>query len=300
MEMQQVRYFIAVAKALNFTRAAEECNVSQPALTRAIKLLEDELGGELIRREGRLSHLTPLGNRMLPLLQQCYDSALTAKALAKSVNKGDIAALSIAVSRTLDLDLLVPVLREMYAGFPGIQLKLRRGAGETIAQMLKNGDIDLAVGGPLGESWDRLEAWPMFTESFDLFVSENHELAKHNAVGLDVELFAEERFLLHRGADLNEQEMERLGSAGIALHNAHEVDSCNDLEALVTAGFGIGVAPSNTLRSSPLRHLRHESLDLHRTVAVYTVAGRPRSREVSTLLNMLRGADWSAERALAS
>src|SRR6266699_1397486 len=79
MEMHQVRYFLAVARTLNFTRAAEECNVTQPALTRAIKQLEDELGGELIRREGRNSHLTDLGNKMRPMLQQCFDSAIGAK-----------------------------------------------------------------------------------------------------------------------------------------------------------------------------------------------------------------------------
>ena len=64
MEMKQVRYFVAVAETLNFTRAAEQCNVTQPALTRAIKQLEFELGGDLIRREGRNTHLTDLGNRM--------------------------------------------------------------------------------------------------------------------------------------------------------------------------------------------------------------------------------------------
>jgi DNA-binding transcriptional LysR family regulator len=77
MEMQQVRYFITLAKTLNFTRAAEECNVSQPSLTRAIRLLEAELGGELLRRERRQSHLTDLGQRMLPLMQQCYGAAAT-------------------------------------------------------------------------------------------------------------------------------------------------------------------------------------------------------------------------------
>ena len=51
MEMHQVRYFLAVARTTNFTRAAEECNVAQPSLTRAIKLLEGELGGDLFRRE---------------------------------------------------------------------------------------------------------------------------------------------------------------------------------------------------------------------------------------------------------
>jgi hypothetical protein len=71
MEMHQVRCFLAVARTLNFTRAAEECHVAQPSLTRAIKLLEGELGGDLFRRERPRAMLTPLGERMFPLLKQC-------------------------------------------------------------------------------------------------------------------------------------------------------------------------------------------------------------------------------------
>lgn len=294
MEMQQVRYFLAVAKTLNFTRAAEQCNVSQPALTRAIKLLEEELGGELIRREGRLSHLTDLGERMLPLLRQCHESALTAKALAESVSKGEIATLSLAVSATLDLALLMPLLAEMFRGFPGIQLKLRRGGARQIAALLKNGEVDLAIGGPLGESWDRLEAWPMFNESFGLVVSRDHELARTNDIELDVDLIREERFLLHSALDASAEDIARLGAAGINIANAHEVDSVEDLEAMVSANFGVAIAPETTLRGVRVRHLQCQALDLHRSVAIYTVAGRPRSREVATLLNLLRGADWTA------
>ena len=95
MEMQQVRYFLSLARTLNFTRAAEECNVSQPSLTRAIRLLEEELGGELLRRERRQSHLTELGQRMLPLMQQCYESALSAKRLARSIKTNEIAPVSV-------------------------------------------------------------------------------------------------------------------------------------------------------------------------------------------------------------
>jgi len=63
MEMHQVRYFLAVCDELNFTRAAEKCNVAQPSLTRAVKLLEGELGGELFRRERPRVILTPLAER---------------------------------------------------------------------------------------------------------------------------------------------------------------------------------------------------------------------------------------------
>jgi len=293
MEMQQVRYFLSVARVLNFTRAAEECNVTQPALTRAIKQLEDELGGDLIRREGRNTHLTDLGNRMQPFLQQCYESAQTAKLLATKIKKGEVPTLSLAVSRTLDLVHLMRPLSEMHRSFPGLQLKLRRGTGAQIAAMLKNGEVDMAVGGPMGESWDRLETWPMFSEAFDLVVGVDHPLAMHNAIDLDVELIRDTRFLIHAGSDMAEFETGRLEAAGISLDHAHEVDSDRDLEALVVAEFGVAIMPASAMNSSRVRHLACSALDLRRTVAIYSVAGRARGREASTLLNLVRSADWS-------
>src|SRR5262245_42539137 len=98
MEMHQVRYFLAVARTLNFTRAAEECNVAQPSLTRAIKQLEGELGGDLFRRERPAAQLTELGQRMLPLLKQCYDSAIGARTLASSLRSGDVGSLRLGLS----------------------------------------------------------------------------------------------------------------------------------------------------------------------------------------------------------
>jgi LysR family hydrogen peroxide-inducible transcriptional activator len=66
METHQVRYFLALARTLNFTKAAEECHVAQPSLTRAIKNLEDELGGPLFHRERANTHPTELGRALLP------------------------------------------------------------------------------------------------------------------------------------------------------------------------------------------------------------------------------------------
>ena len=75
MEMQQVRYFVALSSTLNFTRAAEQCNVSQPALTRAIQQLEHELGGPLFHRERGNTHLSELGRMMLPYLETVEEQA---------------------------------------------------------------------------------------------------------------------------------------------------------------------------------------------------------------------------------
>ena len=80
MEMHQVRYFLAVCEALNFTRAAEACNVAQPSLTKAIRKLEDELGGELFRRERNQTQLTDLGQLMKPHIETIYSASEAAKA----------------------------------------------------------------------------------------------------------------------------------------------------------------------------------------------------------------------------
>ena len=185
MEMQQIRYFLALARTLNFTRAAEECNVSQSALTRAIQALEGELGGELLRREHNRSHLTELGKRMLPLVERCFESAMTAKALAKSIAKEDLAPLPVGVSDSVNVELIMGPVAEMFRSFPGLQLKLQHGGGAAILEMLKQGGAEIAIAGPIEDNWERLDHWPLFEEPFELAVRADHPLAMDNEITLE-------------------------------------------------------------------------------------------------------------------
>src|SRR3990167_2734595 len=89
VEMHQIRYFLAVCETLNFPRAAEACHVSQPSLTRAVKGLEDELGGPLFRRERNNTHLTGLGEMMRPHLMQVLIETDAAKERARSFARLD-------------------------------------------------------------------------------------------------------------------------------------------------------------------------------------------------------------------
>jgi DNA-binding transcriptional LysR family regulator len=291
MEMHQVRYFLAVTRTLNFTRAAEECNVAQPSLTRAVKLLEEELGGELFRRERNLTHLTDLGTRMLPLLQQCFDSAQSAKSLATSLKTGSIAPLSLALSRTIPIELLIPYLSEMVRAFTGLELKFLRGTGAEVGEALKKGDAEIAVAGPLGDGWERLDAWPLFTESYHLMLAAEHPLAGRNSV--DLEQLGGERLLSRGYCEQAEQLAGILRLHGIEGSVRHTVANEADLVALLAANVGVAIAP----RSAPLppsgRRAHVNGLELTRTVHVYAVAGRQRSAAAATLLKALRAADWS-------
>jgi len=107
---------------------------------------------------------------MLPLMRQCYESAIAVRTMAQSIRTGESVPLSLAVSHTVALTLLTPSLRELSRAFPGLQLKLRRGSGGEVAGCLKSGEVELAIAGPLDESWSRLDAFALFDEPFDLFV----------------------------------------------------------------------------------------------------------------------------------
>ncbi|HKZ97915.1 MAG TPA: LysR family transcriptional regulator [Hyphomicrobiaceae bacterium] len=292
MEMHQVRYFLAVARVLNFTRAAEECHVAQPSLTRAIKQLEQELGGELFRRERNLTHLSDLGHRMLPLMQQCYESALSAKTLATSIKTGDVAPLSIALSLAVNIGLLVPFLSELVRVFPGLELQFTRGSGPEVAELLKKGDVDVAIAGSLGETWNRLDAWPLFTEPYQLAVGHKHPLAKRRSVGADE--LASERLI-------SRVHCEHLQEVGAFLKDhpcgrspSHKVVSEHDLISLLEANLGVGIAPVSSAKSDKVSLLPVAGLEVDRTVHVFGVAGRQRSTAANTLIKMLRAADWSA------
>lgn len=293
MEMQQVRYFVALAGTLNFTKAAEACNVTQPVLTRAIKALEGELGGELIRREGRATHLTELGTQMLPLLRQCLDSALSAKAVAKSVAAGETSALTLGLSRTVDLNLIQAALAELFRALPNLRLKLKRGTGEALMELLKAGEIELAIAGPITSRWERLDHWPMFVESFEVLVGSTHPLAGRNSREIDADTLSGCNFLVQSGSEIAEAAAENLGALGVRLDQAHEVDTDRDLAELVEANVGVAFAPKSLLRSAPFARYTLPQVDLRRTVAIYGVAGRQRSAGAATLLNLVRSTEWA-------
>ena len=290
MEMHQVRYFLAVARTLNFTRAAEECNVAQPSLTRAIKLLEGELGGDLFRRERPRAMLTPLGERMFPLLKQCYDSAQSARALAALINDGEVGVLKLAVSGSIELGLILSHVNELRKSFSEIELKILRGTGPQLVEYLKAGEAEMAIAASIGAAWDRLDCWKLFDESFDMVFSREHRLAGQENIGLDD--LKPERFLLRSHCERCTELADLLRAKGLNADHRHEVSSDQDLLALVEANIGIGFLPRTVNAPQTLVRTVVKGFDLGRTVCLYGVAGRQRTPVASTFMKMLRAASW--------
>jgi DNA-binding transcriptional LysR family regulator len=290
MEMHQVRYFLAVARTRNFTRASEECNVSQPSLSRAIKLLEAELGGELFRRERPQAQLTNLGQYMQPLLSQCYESAVGARSLADAIKKRAVGSLTLIFSRSVDLEAVAPPLASLQDRFGQLRLRLLRGTRDEIADVLKEGEADLAIGAGLEDAWDRLDRWPLFSEPFVLAASPGHRLANRQQVGL--EELGEERLVLRPYCDCARELLALLGERGIAVDTCDEIASEEDLVTLLSAKVGAAIVPSSLADRGRLVRVPVSGLEIRRTVCLYGVAGRQRTAAANALLKVLRSLNW--------
>jgi DNA-binding transcriptional LysR family regulator len=290
MEMHQVRYFLAVARVLNFTRAADECNVTQPSLTRAIKQLEAELGGDLFRRERPAAQLTELGQRMHPLLRQCYEAANGARELASSFKSGEVGALRIALTHSVDLSLLIPHLGQVKRLFNRLEFRFLRGNSREVAEFLKKGEAELGIAAEISEEWDRLDTWPLFTENFQLVINRNHPLAAHEKI--DFGDLRTEQLLSRNYCEHAARVNSSLREHGLDVDRSHEIASERDLIELLEADIGVALVTDTASIPPTLKRATVEGLDARRTVNLYGVAGRERTAVASAVMRMLRGADW--------
>jgi DNA-binding transcriptional LysR family regulator len=288
--MHQVRYFLAVARVLNFTRAAEECNVTQPSLTRAIKQLEAELGGDLFRRERPAAQLTELGLRMHPLLKQCYEAATGARQLASSFKSGEVGALRIALTHSVDLSLLIPHLDQIRRLFNRLEFRFLRGNSREVGEFLKTGEAELGIAAEISEEWDRLDSWPLFTEGFQLVLNKRHPLADNEAISF--EDLQNQQLLSRNFCEHAARLSASFRGHGIDVDRSHGISSERDLIELLEADVGVAVIPCSVSTPETLERKNLGGLDMRRTVHLYGVAGRERTAVASAVMRMLRGAKW--------
>lgn len=297
MEMHQIRYFLAVARSLNFTRAAEQCHVAQPSLTRAIQKLEDELGGLLLHRERQNTHLTELGRLMLPHLERTYVAAQAAKELARGVSKGDMAHLRLGILETLSAQVLTGLLESLNTCLNGFELTLVRLPHRQLVARALEGDFDLVFLSDTVELPERMRSWSLFREGSRLVAPQSHPLARKASIALDDLVGAE----MIEQIDCADHERFKFvcASKDVAVRFRHRVQGTDELQRLVRSGFGLGVLPASVPLIDGLVMRPFEETVPARNVAVAVVAGRPFQTATEACLRLARARDWDCAVRLA-
>ena len=295
MDLIQIRYFLALARTLNFTRAAEACNVTQPALTKSIQRLEEELGGPLLLRERLLTQLTPLGQAMLPLLEQTYAAAERAKEHAAGMKRATVSPLRIGLAPDVPTGPFTPLFQELAARVPGFELHLQDASDVELAEALLHGTLDAAIVTGNAALPDRLNRWPLFTDAPVLLVPPGHALdGEETPLPLSVLNGA---VLVCSGAECGMALLlARAGQEhGAPQGQRHRADTPARAADLVRAGLGIAVS---TRRAAPagLRS-RLVAEQAPHDVLLVAVAGRPFSRAADAFIKLARARNWELEGA---
>ena len=240
VEMHQARYFVALCETLNFTRAAEKCNVTQPSLTRAIKLLEEELGGPLFNRERNQTHLTELGRAMEPHLREVIDQARAARARASSFFALRNARLKVGVARGVSFHLLDQTLREYLTSYPDTEIALYDERTLDLREALRRGDFEVIVLPQRAQDLDDLHYYTVGEDRLFAILPQEHPLAAGEAVTL--EALAEHPLICGEGCPFWEAAERAFREAGLSVQPKAVVTRAEWLYELVGAGVGVGVA----------------------------------------------------------
>jgi DNA-binding transcriptional LysR family regulator len=184
MDMHHIRYFLAVATTLNFTRAAEQCNVTQPALSRAIQQLEEEVGGLLFRRERSLTHLTDLGLLLKPRLQQIMSELGDLRSGARRFLTLERASVTLGVMCTIGPRRFTALLADFRLHHPGISIKLVEAVPQQLRERLEAGEIDIAIMAEAEGFPPRFDFETLYKERFVIGFSPGHRFAEKTSIAI--------------------------------------------------------------------------------------------------------------------
>jgi DNA-binding transcriptional LysR family regulator len=248
LDLRRLRYFVAVADALNFSRAAEELHIAQPVLSRQIVVLERELGvgrlarGALFERSTRGTALTEAGRLLADDARRLLQSAAALGRRARHAARG-VERLAVGFMPGL---LITPIVQGLQESFPGIEVELVRTGWDDQVETILDGRVDLGlVRLPIPRRGLRVE--PLFREARVAVLAAAHPLAATGAGSLDIEALADHELLQSPDA-LPEWRTARLrrGLPVVAVGGyPQEVEV--KLER-VAASLGVAVLPASTAR----------------------------------------------------
>jgi len=247
MEMQQLRYVVAVARAGNFSRAAEECHVSQPSLSQQILKLEDELGERLFDRMKREAKLTAHGEvflrRAVTILEE-VDAAKREASDAQSLLRG---TLTVGVLPTIAPYLLPGVLVAFAAKFPGVEIVVQEDTTAHLLKLAQGCEIDFALASrPIHDA--RMAVKDLFAEELRVAIPPGHPLTRKRTVS-PADLENERLIVMKEGHCLGDQVLAFCERRDLKPNISFRGAQLETIQALVCSGVGISLIPAMAART---------------------------------------------------
>jgi len=289
MELQQLRYFASVADQANFTRAAEQCNVSQPSLSQQIINLERELGHKLFHRLGRKVVLTEAGVTFLERTRKIlFEIENASRELTDSPSLGRL--INVGAIQTLAPYILPEVIEICHERYPNLHIVIQEDFRTALVNGVLEGDLDLALVSLPVKDDIRLDVQLLMQEPLLLVVGKKHPLAKKHKVTA-ADLINETFVMMGTASSLTQQVKSFCGDHHFEPKITHRCSQVPTVKALVARGVGVSVLPQITRSPSDDDSLVYITLadeKPYRELAVIRHMQRFQSRGVALFMNILK------------
>lgn len=286
MEITNLQAFIAIAETGSFSAAAERLFLTQPAVSKRLRQLEEQLGSRLLDRNGRQVRLTQSGRELLPGARQILKDLQALKQRIAEIEGHAMGSMSLATSHHIGLHRLPPVLRAFRERHPQVTLDLHFMDSEKACEQVEQGELEVAVVTLPFRHSERLEYLPIWDDPLQLVCAPEHPLARASSVRME-ELQNHPAVLPAHGTFTREAIEQALLSVRDQLVIDLETNYLETIKMMVSVGLGWSILPRSMIDDS----LRAPALlDLHarRSLGVITHCQRTRSRAVEALIDLLQ------------
>lgn len=290
MEMFQVRYVLAAARVLNFTKAAALCNVSQPALTKAVSTLEAELGAQLFHREGRKILLSDFGRTLLPHLQLILNETEATRTLADNFRLLNKVPVRLGVMSTIGPVRLSRFLAKFQADHPGVEVAVIEASAPELRSRLENAELDLAVLNVLDDQRETVTALDLYRERYVVIFPPDHRLAALNAIKLSD--LSGEPYVDRLSCEMREMVMAVCAANKVTLYARFRSEREDWVQAMVLARIGFAFMPECSVTLPDLLQRPLIEPEVSRTISMLSVSGRPHSPATAAMLRAAKAFQW--------
>ena len=285
MDISALQAFIAVARNGSFSKASEQLFVTQPAISKRVAALEEELGTQLFNRIARQISLTESGKQLIPKAQELVHQAEDMQRYASNLNDDISGNLSIAISHHIGLHRMPPILKEFNLRHPEVQLDIRFEDSDQAFSAVEHGDIEFAVITLPTELPEKLIKETVWQDQLNIMVGLEHPLSNQSDISLEV-LAAYQCVLPDKETETHKIIDRQFKEFGLEMKVQMETNNLETLKMLVGAGLGWSLLPKTMLDDS----LRVLTLDakLVRELGVVLHRKRSLSNAANALLSFIR------------
>jgi DNA-binding transcriptional LysR family regulator len=290
MELRQLRYLVALAEELNFTRAAAAEHIAQPALSQQIRRLEEELGVALVQRTTRHVSLTEAGQLLVVRARRILaelESANSELQALRGIDRGHVTIAAIHTMGPIDLSI---ALAEFHARYPQVALSVREHTSEECAELLRIDEVDLAF---LSVT-ERVESHELglhqlISEELMVLMPVDHPLAGREEVRM-AELSQEQFISFRVGARLRELLFSAGRDAQFEPRVTLESNESYRIRTLVSRGLGVAILPKSDAigQGAEVAIARLVAPALRRDITLAWRAGRRHSPAAQAFMDLAR------------